>query len=163
MLLVIVLLLTNIITLSIYWLKDNSHPRINPGDREKRMGQFMVNEMKFTREQEAVYWKMRDTLVSQQRVVMDSIRVAKKRFFDLLKQKESVPNDSQIAARSNDISVLQRQLDLLTFRHFEQVKDLCTPEQLQKFDTVIAEIVTRMTTWRRPPSKGDSTKVKEKD
>lgn len=160
--LVIILLLTNIITLSIYWWKDKPHARPNNNNREKKMGQFMVNEMKFDKDQETIYWKMRDTLVSQQRTVMDSIRAAKRRFFDLLKQKEVIGYDSLLDARSNEIISYQKKLELLTFRHFEEVKRLCTPEQLQKFDTVIQEIVNRMTSFRRPSNnKGDSTKVRD--
>lgn len=127
------------------------------------MGQFMVNEMKFSKEQEDKYWKIRDTLVSQQRVVMDSIRDAKKRYFDLLKQPHTASQDSLLNTRSAEINEQQRKLDLITFRHFEQVKALCTPDQLQKFDTVIAEIVNRMTSFRRPATKGDSAKLKESD
>lgn len=166
MLLVAILLLTNIITLSIYWWKDRDRNKPNVS-REKKMGQFMVNEMKFSKEQEEVYWKMRDTLVNEQRVVMDSLRSAKRRFFDLLKQQETPGYDSLRDERGNEIIALQKKLDLLTFRHFEDVKQLCTPEQLVKFDTVIQEIVNRMTSFRRQPAdkdnKGDSARSKDRE
>lgn len=160
--LVFVLLITNIITLSIYWLKDKPHrkPPENTGNREKRMGQFMVTELKFSKEQETAYWKMRDTLVDEQRIVMDSVRNAKRRLYDLLKQQNS-NIDSLLDANSNEVAAQLKKLDLLTYRHFERVKGICTPEQLQHFDAVIEEIVNRMTSFRRPGEKGDSTKPKE--
>lgn len=160
--LVVILLLTNIITLSFIWFADKPRKQQNNTSREKRMGQFMVNELKFDKDQEARYWQMRDTLVSQQRVVMDSMRIAKRNFFNLLKQPPANVSDSLLTAKGDEVTVLQRKLDLLTFHHFQRVKTLCTPAQLQKFDTVIAEIVTRMTTWKRPQEKGekaDSTKT----
>lgn len=161
--LVVILLLTNILTLSFYWLKEKpGHgPAPTQADKEKRMGQFMVNELKFTPDQEAIYWKLRDTLIMAQRPVMDSIRSSKKRYFDLLKMQHGAEYDSLILARGNAVTTLQRQLDLITMHHFEKVRALCTEEQLVKFDTVIAEIVNRMTSPRKSGSgKPDSTKTK---
>lgn len=148
LLLAVVLLLTNVITLAFYWStkhKTEQHKPNdnNPADRQRRMGQFMVNELKLDKEQEAVYWKLRDTMVSQQKPLMDSIRNRKKSFFDLLKDPN--PDNALIQSKSDEIAVLQKQLDIITFQHFQQVRALCKPEQTLKFDTVIKEIVNRMT------------------
>jgi Spy/CpxP family protein refolding chaperone len=153
--LVAILLLTNIATLSIYWLKKPAHEGGGgrDGGREKRMGQFMIDQMKFDANQEATYWKLRDSMMAIQKPVMDSIRSAKTRFFDLLNQGEA--SDSLLTARSNEIAEIQKKLDLVTFRHFQKVRAICRPDQLQKFDTVIKEIVNRMTSFRR--KMGDST------
>ena len=158
--LVAILLLTNIATLSIYWFKKpgrDGGPGHDPGNREKRMGQFMVDQMKFDATQEATYWKLRDSMINTQRPVMDSIRTAKTRFFDLLNQNNV--NDSELYNRSNEVAALQKKLDLATFRHFQNVRALCRPDQLEKFDTVIKEIVSRMTPFRHPPH-GDSANRK---
>jgi protein CpxP len=156
--LVAILLLTNIATLSIYWLKKpsrDSGPH-DPAKKEKRMGQFMVDQMKFDATQEATYWKLRDSMITAQKPLMDSIRSAKKRFFDLLKQPDA--SDSLLHSRSNEIAEMQKRLDIVTFRHFQNVRSICRPDQLQKFDTVIKEIVNRMTPFRRPGGRpGDST------
>ena len=157
LILVAILLLTNIATLSIYWFKKPDHeggPNRDGANREKRMGQFMVDQMKFDATQEAAYWKLRDSMMVVQKPVMDSIRNAKKRFFDLLNQAETT--DSILVARSNEIADLQKKLDIATFRHFKNVRAICRPDQLQKFDTVIKEIVNRMTPFRRN-RQGDST------
>lgn len=165
LLLVGILLVTNIITLSFYWsMKPAERPRNEQGgDRQKRMGQFMVNELKLDKEQEAVYWQLRDTMLSRQKPLMDSIRNTKRRFFDLL--KEPATPDSLLQTKADQIAVLQRQLDLVTFQHFSQVRALCKPEQVQKFDTVIKEIVNRMTNpWRSSGKQGaskDSAAVKK--
>lgn len=164
LLLVVILLLTNIVTLAFFWSTRPPYhePFPNnqkPGERERRMGLFMVNEMKFDKQQEETYWKLRDSMVNQQRPLMDSIREAKKVFFDLLKQPS--PSDSQVYAVNNHVSELQQKLDMLTFRHFQQVRTLCKPDQIQKFDTVIKEIVYRMTTFRRPNGPGKPGEFKD--
>ena len=159
--LVAILLLTNIATLSIYWLKKpgrDGGPGHDPGNREKRMGQFMVDQLKFDASQQATYWQLRDSMVAIQKPVMDSIRSSKKRFFDLLNQPDAT--DSMLIARTNEIADLQKKLDLVTFRHFQKVRSLCRPDQLQKFDTVIKEIVNRMTPFRRFNNKADSAMKK---
>jgi len=161
LMLVAILLLTNIATLSIYWFKKvpNNGPGRDPRNREKRMGQFMVDQMKFDNRQEASYWKLRDSMISSQRPLMDSILTARKSFFDLLNQPDAP--DSTLQLRSDKITALQKRLDIVTFYHFQQVRSLCRPDQLQKFDTVIKEIVTRMTPFRRPGNRpGDSTSRK---
>jgi protein CpxP len=157
--LVAILLLTNIATLSIFWFKKPVHdggPGRDPGNREKKMGQFMVDQMKFDATQEASYWKLRDSMVAIQKPVMDSIRNAKKRFFDLLNHPGAT--DSMLIVHTNEIADLQKRLDLVTFRHFQKVRAICRPDQLQKFDTVIKEIVNRMTPFKRFNNKLDSTK-----
>jgi len=157
--LVAILLLTNIATLSIYWLKKpdrDGGPDRDPGNRQKRMGQFMVDQMKFDTTQEASYWKLRDSMMAIQKPVMDSIRDSKKRFFDLLNQPGAT--DSLLIAHTNEIADLQKKLDLVTFRHFQKVRAICRPDQLQKFDTVIKEIVNRMTPFKRFNNKADSLK-----
>lgn len=160
--LVVILLGTNILTLSFYWLKERpAKAATSNADRQRKMGQFMVNELKLSPEQENVYWKLRDTLIAQQKPVLDSIRASKKKFFDLMKIIHDPQYDSLLSARGQDVTALQRQLDLITIHHFEKVRALCTEEQLVKFDTVIAEIVNRMTWGKKPPQpNSDSVKVK---
>ncbi|WP_276480926.1 hypothetical protein [Paraflavitalea pollutisoli] len=166
LLLVGILLVTNIITLSFFWsMKPHDAPGKNQSeaDRNKRMGQFMVNELKLDKDQETVYWKLRDTLVSRQKPLWDSIRNSKKRFFDLLKEPASA--DSLVNNKAEQIALLQKELDLITFRHFQQVRALCRPEQTIKFDTVTKEIVNRMTGgWRnngKPGNPKDSAAPKK--
>lgn len=142
-----ILLATNIITLAVFWF--NKKPaKDNAQQQRPRMGQFIVDQMKFDSTQEKAYWVMRDSLVNNQRPVWDSIRAARKRFYDLV--NHSSPKDSLLELRAGDIMKYQRQLDLITLNHFKQVRTLCHPDQVQKFDTVIQEIVNRMTPSRRP-------------
>ncbi|WP_315816860.1 hypothetical protein [Paraflavitalea speifideaquila] len=69
--------------------------------------------------------------------------------------------------KADEIGILQKQLDLITFQHFQRVRALCKPEQVLKFDTVVKEIVNRMTGgWRNPGKPGapkDSAAVKNSE
>lgn len=149
-----ILLVTNIITLAILWSTKKSD-KDNARQQRPRMGQFIVDQMKFDSVQEKAYWIMRDSMVNNQRPVWDSIRAARKRFYDLVNQQ--ITNDSLLQARAEEITGHQQKLDLITLHHFQNVRTLCRPDQVQKFDTVIQEIVNRMTPQRRPNNKpGDN-------
>lgn len=150
-----ILLVTNIITLSIFWFNKKPKKDDNPNQRP-RMGKFIVDQMKFDSTQEAVYWVMRDTMMSNQRPVWDSIRAAKLRFFDLVNQPNA--SDSLLRARASEVMAYQVKLDSITLRHFQQVRTLVHPDQVQKFDTVIQEIVNRMTPQRKPNNKDTTVK-----
>jgi periplasmic protein CpxP/Spy len=151
LILVIILLLTNITTLSIFWFVKPK--KATPQDRQ-RMGTWIVNELKLDKDQETAYWKLRDSLISQQKPIMDSMRAAKKRFFEQLNNPNV--NDSLLDATSNKTLALQKRLDFLTFQHFQQVRTLCRAEQLPKLDTVVKEIINRMTTPRRSNANSQS-------
>lgn len=141
-----ILLVTNAITLGVFWTRKKAQKEEAP--QRPRMGKFIVDQMKFDSTQEAIYWVMRDSMMNTQRPVWDSIRAAKKRFFDLVNQPGA--NDSLLQQRANEVMEYQKKLDLITLHHFRQVRTLIPPEQIQKFDTVIKEIVNRMTPQRRP-------------
>ena len=151
-----ILLVTNIITLSVFWF--NKKPKENKAQDRPRMGKFIVDQMKFDSTQEAAYWTMRDSMIDKQRPVWDSIRAAKKRFFDLTNQPGA--SDSMLQSRANEVMAYQKKLDSITLRHFQQVRTLVHPAQLQKFDTVIREIVNRMTPQRRSNNNKDSASKK---
>lgn len=152
-----ILLATNIITLAVFWStkKSKDHKVQQP---RPRMGMFIVDQMKFDSTQESAYWVMRDSMIERQRPVWDSIRVAKKRFFDLTNQPGV--SDSLLQRRANEVMAYQKRLDSITLRHFQQVRTLVHPDQVQKFDTVIQEIVNRMTPQRRSNNSKDTTQKK---
>ena len=109
------------------------------------MGKFIVDQMKFDSTQEAA-----------QRPVWDSLRTAKKRFYELVNQPGA--EDSLIQKRANEVLEYQKKLDLITLHHFQQVRTLVPPDQVQKFDTVIKEIINRMIPSRRSSSNNSNKK-----
>src|SRR5687767_9401003 len=93
-----ILLVTNIITLAVLWSTKKSDK--DGAQQRPRMGRFIVDQMKFDSTQEKAYWIMRDSLMNTQRPVWDSIRAARKRFYDLVNQQ--ITNDSLLQARSEE-------------------------------------------------------------
>jgi Spy/CpxP family protein refolding chaperone len=104
-----------------------------------------------TEPQQAAYKKLYEAHQSQRRTLHDSLRQSKDAFFDLLSRPGV--NDSMLFANSQEAARLTQQEDILTFKHFQQVKALLTEEQKQEFDNIIKEVLRQMAP--RPPARGN--------
>jgi hypothetical protein len=140
---VLVLVIANLVILTIFLSgRGNGHP----GPPEQA-SDFIVRELKFTEDQQKSYME----LVSEHRTMAagarENIRKAKNNFFELLQSAEV--NDSLKQAALKTIGKQTEDLDLITFDHFKKVRDLCTPDQQKKFDSIINQVL-RMMSGPRP-------------
>lgn len=138
----LLLLIANIITLILLWSNKNGKPG-GIGPMQKRpVFEFISKELSFTETQQSQFKKLRETHQAQQKPIMDSIRMAKDAFFDLLK----LPNvsDTVLQKCNAKIGDYTQQLDLLNFKHFQQLRLICTPEQQAKFDKIINKVLIQM-------------------
>jgi len=141
--LTIILLIANIGTLAFFWSQkrnggDDQRRRQHPG----QLFQFLTKELSLNKEQQEAYSKLRDDHQAAQRQFRDSIRKAKDAMFDLLQQPAA--SDSLLQEYSRKASSFDQQMDIITFKHFQQVRALCNPEQQKKFDALIKEVMHRM-------------------
>jgi len=158
----------NIITLALLWARKKP---VDPPRREIRgpVFDFLTRELQLDASQQAAYALLRDEHQKGQAVLQDSIRMAKDAFFALLKKpaltNEELLSSSKVAAYADE------QLDLYTFKHFQKVRAICTPSQQLKFDSVIQDVLHRMSPAagggqpnRRQPEAGlnDSAKGKNR-
>ena len=83
----------------------------------------------------------------------DSIHSSKDSFFNLLSFDAS---DSMVNKTAAIIGEKQVLLDLHMYRHLKNVRELCTPEQLPKFDSLFKNVVAKMTQhFRKPGTKAN--------
>ena len=68
-------------------------------------------------------------------------------FFDLLNQND--PDSAVIDSMASLIASNRKQIELLTFQHFSEIRKVCTEEQKQKFDVIINDALRMMAP--RPP------------
>lgn len=141
--LVIFLLLTNIAML-LYFTAFN-HPGRPPGRGDRRgpgITAFLQNEDGFTKDQ----LSQLDSLKQQHRAVIkplfDELGKSKDNFYQLL-GKPGV-TDSMLQAAATEIGNRQAALDLQFYRNFVSIRNLCTPQQLVKFDSVMPSLASRM-------------------
>ena len=139
-----ILLLTNMAILVYFlWLKQ---PEVVDRENEhKREGlsQMLKKEVGFNDQQVAAYRQLKDQQWKTMKNKFDDLRRAKDSLFYLL----SVPGvaDSSVQKAADLIAARQKQLDLQAFNHFKELRTVCTPEQLPKYDTLIQRMFHRMT------------------
>jgi periplasmic protein CpxP/Spy len=143
---VIGLLLLNMALMAFLWFGKggDNHPRQPEGKQAQTKAlNFLMDELKFDPSQRAAC----DLLLTKQRQDMDSLqkqnRQNRNNLFDNIKTGDTT---ASIA-----IANTQRQLEMSAFNYFRNIRALCRPEQLPKFDTIISEAM-RMMGPIKPPA-----------
>jgi len=151
--LVIILLLFNV-GLLIYFLSG----RHGSGAKTRKgsIVEYVKKSLSFSEEQTTQYEKLYDIHRDSLRILGDSLRDAKHRFFRLL-QQQTIP-DSITDAAANAVAARQLAIELNNFRHFQKVRALCKTEQQAKFDSLMIRMVNKQTAFYRS-SRSDSGKT----
>lgn len=139
-----VLLVANIITLVLLWTNRGNDKNIE-GKIPPPQGQvfeFLTKELQLDAKQQEAYAKLRDEHQAIQRQNRDSLRKAKDELFSLLQQPGI--SDSVVREYSSRATAIEEHMDIITFKHFQQVRILCNPDQQKKFDSIISDVLKRM-------------------
>ncbi len=126
------------------------HPPMGrPGDGKERdkPENFIIEKLKFTEQQQADFNKLREAHHDSLGILQEEGKKLRQSFFEELKS-DSVSHKNEIAA---EIAENQKQIEMLTYNHFEKVKKLCTPEQKAIFNTIIMEIIDKLGKPQREP------------
>jgi len=142
----IILIVLNI-TLMVLLLKPlcDMHRFHRDGGRPEK---FIVEKLKFTGQQETAFDKLRTAHHDSIEILQEEGKKLRKTFFDGLKTDVA---DSTKLKMADKIATNQKQIELLTYNHFVEVKKLCTPEQKLIFNDIIQEIIGRL---GKPPKGG---------
>ncbi|WP_109698932.1 periplasmic heavy metal sensor [Chitinophaga deserti] len=154
--LVILLLLTNLfLVFFIVWKKPEEPFKGRPPRGE--VMQLLEKEVGFSKEQLESYRQLKEQHWERMKPSFGEMRTAKDNFYKLLKES-SVP-DSVVNSAADSIAFRQKQIDIQTFRHFQQVRALCTAEQQPRFDSVVQMVLKKMNgPWRKGTPREDSTR-----
>ena len=135
---IMVLLVINIGTISFIWFQ---HSPLNHGPRPPQIGEYLAHELNFTDEQQ----KQFEDLRSQHRDKIDPIRNSSKALHDSLFALLKSPQDSlKINETIEAIATTQIKIEQATFEHLIKIRNICTPEQQHKFDSVINDAMRMM-------------------
>lgn len=142
--LVALLLVANAATIAMFWL--NRKPK--PPQPKGQPNEFLVKELKLDSTQQ----QQLDVLVKEHRRAVEELRgkvkAAKDSLFAFV--KEANVSDSAKQAVAAVASRYTEQIDVLTLNHFQKVRALCRPDQQQRFDEIIQDVI-RMMGQPRPP------------
>lgn len=145
--LVAILLIANIVTLSLYWLKKEKLP--SEGGRQGRADEFVIKELQLDSNQQNAYKALITAHRTAMRNIKEKSREHKEAFFNLLKNTDI--NGNEFHARLTEASQEQYLIDSITFSHFRQLRALCNDEQKKKFDNIIQQVMRMNAPPQGPP------------
>ncbi|MFN8343901.1 MAG: Spy/CpxP family protein refolding chaperone [Spirosomataceae bacterium] len=130
------LLLLNLGLLGWIWFAPQKRPR-----EGGTPASFLEKELHFTAKQKEQFRLLREDHHTKTEAVRDSVREMKKQFFEHLGEPMS---EAAIEKVTSEIALKMARIDKITFQHFRQVRQICTPAQQQKFDSIIDEMLRRL-------------------
>ncbi|MEO8416280.1 MAG: hypothetical protein ABI472_21645 [Ginsengibacter sp.] len=140
---IIFLLITNIVML-VFFLELNKPVQKNSHGRDQNgMSGMLQKEVGFSKDQVDKYLSLRKEQLDSVHSLFDGVRKAKMDFYNLI--YTPLVSDSTVNNAADIIAQRQKILDLQMFNHFKTVRNICTPDQLQKFDSTIKKVFIRMT------------------
>jgi protein CpxP len=141
-----ILVVLNLATLTFLWL--GGHCREN--DPEKgRAGEFLIRELTLTSPQQDDFGRLRDRHQKSLLILQEQDRVLHDRFFETI----FLPFPDTVEANmiADSIASLRRQMEMLTFEHFHQLRQLLTAEQTAKFQQIFQQALERVMPLPEPP------------
>ncbi|HYM95595.1 MAG TPA: periplasmic heavy metal sensor [Chitinophagaceae bacterium] len=143
-LIVAVLLLSNLVLLGFMFFGKGKQKRNS--ERGKSFSEYFEKQLGFTPEQSAKFQQLRNQHFEKIRPFLREVRQAKDSLFSIMRQPE-VP-DSVLEKAAENLAQKEKAQEIQSFRHFRQVRELCTDEQKPKFDSLISKLINK--TFARP-------------
>jgi periplasmic protein CpxP/Spy len=136
---VLLLVLCNIGLMLTIWLKPVAGSNV---PRSETPRDYIVRSLKFSGEQTRQY----DILVKDHQQAMHRLRHEAVELHNRLFNNLKTGDTSNVAADSlaGLIANNQREIDMVTYRHFLLVRALCTDTQKREFDNIIVDIMRKM-------------------
>lgn len=146
LLVIIAILLLSNISMLVYFL-NRSHPDVKEPKRHSEMTEFFKKTVGFSDSQVSDFEKRkqlhRDSIGRYFRDLNDS----KESFYRLLRQN---PVDSSIfESLADSIGKKQVLIDKAYFRHFQDVRTICTPTQKPIYDSLFPSELRKMISGKR--------------
>lgn len=140
---VAILAILNIALLVTLWTKPSPgppHGKHGPG--EGGPAKMIIEELKLSQAQIQEFEKLKEEHHSAVVVLREKGKTFRDQLFTLLKQDQ--PERKVAELISDSISANQKEIEMVTFDHFEKVRRLCDESQKKRFDEIIGDILHRM-------------------
>jgi periplasmic protein CpxP/Spy len=157
-----ILLLSNIALLYFF---TRTRKECNKAEQKKehksfreQMADKLKNQVGFTDSQVNQYNELSGKHKEAMKPLFEDLTNAKDSLYKLLLQPQ--PSDSMKSYYLSMIGQKQQGVDQRIFNHFYTLREICTPEQRPKYDSVIQNVIKG---WISFPNKKDKDKDKKKD
>jgi len=154
------LLLSNLALVAFFVMNKPEKREVRREHPGSYMKDALKNDVGFTDQQMAEFDKMADQHRQQMRPLFEDIGKTKESFYKMLSQPQTA--DTVLNQAASQIGDKQKAIDIKIFTHFQNIRQLCTPEQQSAFDSLIQRVVHRMIfPMRRGDSRKDSAALKK--
>ena len=136
-----ILLIANIAMLSFFLMKKDNGRNENRPDRKAMIADFLKKEIGFNQAQLQQYDTLSDRHRDNVRKMYDNHRSSKDNQFKQLAASNF--SDSIINNVADQSAASQKIMELQMFNHLKNIRALCTPGQLPKFDSLFVKILNR--------------------
>jgi len=99
--------------------------------------------MKFDEKQMDAYQMVRKKDFEKAQPMLQALSESKNNFYQNI-HRDDVP-DSLVKKSASVIGKKQIAVDMQMLQHFKNVRNLCTPEQLPKFDSLFKNVIAKIT------------------
>ena len=128
------LLLLNLAILGWMWSSSGRPPLQGGGGSAL---DILHRELGFSEAQKKQLEAITEQHFQKVKPVRDSVRLLKDMFFDRL--SDSTITDTDLNALSEKVAHKMAVADQMVFRHFQEIRAICTPKQQVKFDEIIKD------------------------
>lgn len=139
---ILFLLVTNIAMLIFFIVLSKPAVRRPRNHELNGLYHSLQNDVGFSKDQLAKYQALREDQMKEMHPLFNELRESKKNFYELIYAPQA--SNSLINVNADSIAQKQKELDIQMFHYFKNVRNICSPDQTQKFDSVINKVVVRM-------------------
>jgi Spy/CpxP family protein refolding chaperone len=141
---IIFLLISNFVLLALL-MSNNSADKKETRHDQKGLHTMLQQEVGFSDAQLSQYQALRTQQRKTIKPLFNTLRSSKENFYELL-YNDTLAN-SILYKDADSIAATQKQIDLQMFDHFKKIRNICTPQQVPKFDSSIKKVIARMISW----------------
>jgi uncharacterized protein YdiU (UPF0061 family) len=144
--LVFFLLISNVGVLIYFTVfKNESRSNTKSGDG---VVEHIKKKLELTDTQTEAYKKLLDEFRDSMKTNGEELRRSKLGFYTLISKPQL--EDSLFQQAGKQLSAAQSKMDLLMFRHFQQVRAICNEKQQLKYDSMVVNMMSRGSRFNRP-------------
>ncbi len=142
-----VLLLTNIVLVSFLLLNKPSSKKGMRSDRTALIAAFLEKELGFDQQQLKQYENISDPNRTKVSAMFEALGKDKEQQFKQLATDNF--SDAAILKTADLIAFRQKEIDIVLYNHFKQIRNLCTPPQQPKFDSMFYKVLSKKFTSQK--------------
>ena len=136
-----ILLVANIVMVSFLIIKKDAGRREKRPEWKSIISSFLKTEIGFDTLQLKQYDSLSDRHKDNMKKMLDSLRIPKEKQFKELALLNF--SDSAMNAVADKSASTQKTMELKMFNHLRNIRLLCKPEQLPKFDSLFGKVLNR--------------------